>query len=68
MGTPEFVGAAWRTSSRSDGARACVEVAVVLGLVGVRDSRDRSGPALVVTPSGWQAFLRDVQLGGFDHG
>ena len=68
MGTPEFSAPAWRTSSRSDGARACVEVAVVLGHVGVRDSKDRSGPALVFPPSAWQAFVGNVRHGGFDCG
>jgi Domain of unknown function (DUF397) len=68
MGTPEFFGAAWRTSSRSIPNRDCVEVAVVPGLVGVRDSKDRSGPALVFPPFTWRAFVRDVHRGGFGHG
>lgn len=68
MGTPEFSGAAWRTSSRSNGERCCVEVAAVPGHVGVRDSKDRSGPALVFSPSAWRAFVWDVHRGGFDHG
>ena len=67
MGTPEFSDAAWRTSSRSNGEMACVEVAVVPGCVGVRDSKDRSGPALMLPPSAWQAFMQDVQVGSFDH-
>ncbi|MGH3828289.1 MAG: DUF397 domain-containing protein [Pseudonocardiaceae bacterium] len=68
MGTPEFSGASWRTSSRSNGERCCVEVAVVPGRVGVRDSKDRSGPALVFAPSAWRAFVGDVRHGGFDCG
>jgi Domain of unknown function (DUF397) len=68
MGTPEFFGAAWRTSTRSNGEMACIEVAVVPGHVGVRDSKDRSGPALVFLPSTWRAFVRDVHRGGFGHG
>ena len=68
MGTPEFSAAAWRTSGRSNGAAQCVEVAVVPGRVGVRDSKDRSGPALVFAPVAWQAFVQDVQGGSFDHG
>lgn len=66
MGTPECSATAWRTSSRSNGERDCVEVAVVPGRVGVRDSKDRSGPALVVDPSAWRAFVQDVRCGGFD--
>ncbi len=68
MGTPEFSAAAWRTSSRSNGAAQCVEVAVVPGRVGVRDSKDRSGPALLVAPSAWLAFVGDLQRGEFDVG
>lgn len=68
MGTPEFSDSSWRTSSRSNGAMECVEVAVVRGHVGVRDSKDRSGPALLVLPSAWRAFVGDLQRGSFDHG
>lgn len=68
MDTPGFFGGAWRTSSRSNGERACVEVAVVPGHVGVRDSKDRSGPALVFPPSAWQAFVGDLAREGFEHG
>lgn len=68
MSTPEPFGVAWRTSSRSNGQQACVEVAVVPGRVGVRDSKDRSGPALVFGPSAWRAFVGDVRHSGFDCG
>jgi len=68
MGTLEFSDACRRTSSRSNGEMECVEVAVVPGRVGVRDSKDRSGPALMLPPSAWQAFMQDVQVGSFDHG
>lgn len=66
MGTAEFSGAVWRTSSRSTANRDCVEVAVVPGHVGVRDSKNRSGAALVLSPSAWRTFVGDVQRGGFD--
>jgi hypothetical protein len=39
MPTPGLVGAVWRTSSRGDAKRACVEVAVGPGEVGVRTRR-----------------------------
>jgi hypothetical protein len=68
MPTPEFSCATWRTSIRSNADQACVEVAVVPGQVGVRDSKDRSGPALVFTPSAWRAFVGDLQRGEFDLG
>jgi hypothetical protein len=68
MSTPEVSGVAWRASTYSSGEQACVEVAVVPGQVGVRDSKDRSGPALVFTPSAWRAFVGDLQRGEFDLG
>ncbi|MEV8630418.1 DUF397 domain-containing protein [Streptosporangium sp. NPDC051023] len=40
----------------------CVEIAHLSGgRVGVRDSKDRSGPALVFTPGEWAAFTRWVR-------
>lgn len=58
----ELTGARWRTSTRSNSNGGnCVEVAGNLpGVVGVRDSKDRSGPLLAFTPGAWRAFL----LGG----
>ena len=52
-------GAVWRKSSRSNSTGGdCVEVAGNLpGVVGVRDSKNPSGPALVFTPRSWRAFL-----------
>ncbi|MET7947476.1 DUF397 domain-containing protein [Micromonospora sp. NPDC005324] len=50
-------GAVWRTSTRS-GNSECVEVADNLpGAVGVRDSKDPSGPVLVFAPAAWRAFV-----------
>jgi hypothetical protein len=59
-------GAVWRTSSRSDAKRACVEVAAGPDQVGVRDSKDRSGPALVFPSGAWRAFVRELRAGGFE--
>ena len=47
----------WRTSSYSHGASACVEVTPAPGAVLVRDTKDRTGPALTVPTPAWQAFL-----------
>ncbi|PZF88781.1 DUF397 domain-containing protein [Micromonospora deserti] len=53
----ELTGATWRKSTRS-GNGECVEVADNLpGVVGVRDSKDRTGPALTFDPSSWRAFV-----------
>ncbi len=54
--------AQWFKSSRSDGKTACVEVAHLEGgMVGVRDSKNPTGPALVFTPSEWDAFTAGVK-------
>ncbi|WP_454196935.1 DUF397 domain-containing protein [Nocardia sp. Marseille-Q1738] len=58
--------ARWFKSSRSTGAKECVEVAHLGGgMVGVRDSKDPTGPALVFTPGEWDAFTGAVQGGEF---
>ncbi|MBF9134593.1 DUF397 domain-containing protein [Plantactinospora sp. S1510] len=50
--------ARWRKSIRSSSQGACVEVALNLpGVVGVRDSKDASGPALTFSPEAWRAFV-----------
>jgi hypothetical protein len=49
--------AAWRVSTYSGQNGNCVEVTRNMpGIVAVRDSKDRSGPALAFTPAQWQAF------------
>jgi Domain of unknown function (DUF397) len=64
----ELSGAVWRKSTRSgNGGNSCVEVAKNLSdVVGVRDSKDRSGPALVFAAEAWTAFLAGVKGGEFD--
>ncbi|WP_410813019.1 DUF397 domain-containing protein [Micromonospora sp. 067-2] len=49
----------WRTSTRSGGnGGSCVEVADNLpGVVLVRDSKDRQGGTLHLTPGSWQSFV-----------
>lgn len=59
--------AKWFKSSRSQAARECIEAAFLdHGLVGVRDSKNPTGPALVFTPSEWDAFTTSIQVGNFD--
>ncbi|MFY1689684.1 DUF397 domain-containing protein [Plantactinospora sp. WMMB782] len=55
----ELTGARWRKSTRSGGnGGACVEVADNLpGVVGVRDSKDPTGPALTFGATAWRAFV-----------
>ncbi|MEV4283659.1 DUF397 domain-containing protein [Actinoplanes xinjiangensis] len=58
--------AIWHKSSRSAVVANCVEVAVLPDAVAVRDSKNRSGPALSFTPPGWLAFLEGVKASKFD--
>ncbi|QIS19487.1 DUF397 domain-containing protein [Nocardia terpenica] len=61
-------GAKWFKSSRSGPQKECVEIAHLnQGHVGVRDSKNPTGPALVFMPSQWDAFTADVNHGTFDH-
>ncbi|WP_431942092.1 DUF397 domain-containing protein [Micromonospora marina] len=53
----DLSGATWRKATRS-GNTDCVEVADNLTeVVLVRDSKNRDGGTLHVTPSSWQSFL-----------
>ena len=57
----------WRKSSLSMSNGHCVEVADLgSGNVGVRDSKDRTGPVLRFTPDEWTAFLGGVRNHEFD--
>jgi hypothetical protein len=61
----------WFKSSHSaENGTACVEIADLTsaGQVGIRDSKDKSGPALVIPAAAWAAFVSDVQSGLLDHG
>lgn len=55
--------AAWFKSSYSidDGGGSCVTVASLTDGVGVRDTKQNNGPALVVPATAWTSFIREVQ-------
>ena len=50
----------WRKSSYSgaSGGSSCVEVAFAACAVGVRDSKNVSGPTLAFSPTAWRRFVR----------
>ncbi|WP_330253697.1 DUF397 domain-containing protein [Nocardia sp. NBC_00565] len=63
----DLSGVNWFKSSHSGGQTDCVEVAWLAGGgVGVRDSKNSTGPALVFTPGEWDAFAAGVRVGQFD--
>ena len=63
----DLSGAQWFKSSRSSSQKECVEVAHLSeGMVGVRDSKNPTGPALVFAPTEWDAFTARLERGNFD--
>ncbi|MGH3770466.1 MAG: DUF397 domain-containing protein [Pseudonocardiaceae bacterium] len=54
---------AWYKSSRSSGASNCVEVAHGTGWTAVRDSKNTTGPALIVADGQWGAFIKGAIAG-----
>ena len=56
----------WVKSSYSSGqGDNCVEVAALPeGGLGVRDSKDTTGPVLAFTADEWHAFVREVKAAG----
>ena len=57
----------WVKSSLSFSNGNCVEVAALPGSqIGVRDSKDVTGPVLSFTPGEWRAFLGGARNGEFD--
>ena len=60
----DLSGARWFKSTRSSGGKDCVEIAFLSsGGVGVRDSKNPAGPALVFTPDEWDAFTAGLAGG-----
>lgn len=58
---PEIKGANWFKSSYSNGGGNCMEVADLTntsyGAIAVHDSKDPNGPALVIAPEAFAAFI-----------
>lgn len=70
---PDLSHVEWVKSSYSGGDEGnCVEyapgLAVVAGVVPVRDSKDPAGPALVFSVDAWASFTAAVRRGEFPAG
>lgn len=68
MPAHQLNAAVWKKSSRSNGngGNNCVEVATLDAGVAVRDSKNRSGPALIFNATEWAAFVNSAKDGEFD--
>ncbi|MFC4053523.1 DUF397 domain-containing protein [Actinomadura syzygii] len=53
--------ATWRKSSHSVGTSNCVEVADLHPTIAVRDSKDPTGPALMLSRADWRIFTEAVK-------
>lgn len=64
---PDLSQATWRKSTRSgNNGGACVEVAIAPTAVGLRDSKDQTGPILAVTCTTWTTFVAGLKDSQFD--
>jgi hypothetical protein len=64
MGEPDPSDLEWRKSSKSDDSN-CVEVAMTVTQVLVRDSKDRSGTMLAFSRLEWDAFIARTRQGEY---
>jgi len=55
----------WTKSTYSGNNGGCVEWATLGDRIGVRDSKDKSGPVLTFDPPAWQSFVTGVSTGAF---
>lgn len=57
----------WFKSNHCGAGKDCAEIAhLAQGCVGVRDSKNPTGPALLFTPTEWDAFTTGIQNGEFE--
>lgn len=66
MSTTDMTRAVWRKSTYTGNTGNCVEVADLDSSVGVRDSKNPTGPALVFDREAFAAFIGATKAGQFD--
>jgi Domain of unknown function (DUF397) len=63
----DLTNATWRTSRFSGSGNACIEVADLHNNHhALRDSKDPTGPALILTTAEWVTFTTEIHAGKFD--
>ena len=62
----DLLGAVWRTSSRSQGDGACVQVAVQPAVAGIRDSKNPDDGVVVMPFAAWERLRFAVQQAELD--
>lgn len=60
-------GAWFKSSYSGDSGNACVEIADLGAVVGLRDSKENNGPAIVVSSEAFTGFVASVTTGGFEN-
>ncbi|MFF3225300.1 DUF397 domain-containing protein [Nocardia suismassiliense] len=64
----DMTDAHWFKSTHSSAVKDCVEVAHLDGgSVGVRDSKNPTGPALVFSPAAWDTFTSSLAQGDLNN-
>lgn len=68
MNTIDLSGVRWRKSRRSNGSGSCVEAATLREgwRIAIRDSKNPSGPALIVSPGAWRSLTDQIKTGGLN--
>ncbi|MFJ6460261.1 DUF397 domain-containing protein [Streptomyces sp. NPDC091387] len=61
MLAPELASTTWRKSSYSGQGGDCIEVAGLTTRTAVRDSKNPTGPALVLSDRAWAAFVAEAK-------
>lgn len=59
----DLSNAHWHKSSYSQAGGECVEVAHLADVVGVRDSKNPTGPVLAFEPNVWAEFIGTISTG-----